>query len=146
MQWIHYIGHNMEKMISIKNWLSIVKQRGYLELSEVKSFSDEILKLILYIEEIENRLHLLEQQKSNNAMKRSSINSEYIQSVISRIDILKNLMKSSVEDENSTLFSPQLVLVESMENDIKESNTVSTRQLETLNEIYQNYRKMMSKT
>jgi hypothetical protein len=136
----------MEKMISIKNWLSIVKQRGYLELSEVKSFSDEILKLILYIEEIENRLHLLEQQKSNNAMKRSSINSEYIQSVISRIDILKNLMKSSVEDENSTLFSPQLVLVESMENDIKESNTVSTRQLETLNEIYQNYRKMMSKT
>ena len=135
----------MDKLLLIKNWITLIKNRGALTEEEIKSFASELLKLMEYIEGIETRLKTLEDSRDRiHAIKESAKSSEYIQSVLARIDILKNLMKKSVP-EDSLLFSPKLVLVESIESDIKEYNSVTSHQLETLNDLYQDYRKMLSK-
>lgn len=133
-------------LLKLRNILNSLGIHGSYTPEELKLFIVEFSSFIDYVESLEKRMIELENQRGIKSSKNHNTSSEYIQTILSRIDILKNLMKQSVDD--STLFSPQLVLVESIENEIKDSYVDAHRLkhlLETLNEIYSNYKKSVSK-
>ena len=96
--------------------------------NEQRSF---FLKLRLSLLEITQKLADMEAAKPVKKVEDS-----FVQMVLNRIEILKNIIKKEMDDAD--LFSMNLTAVESIEKDIRDSGSVSQAQMKKLNEIYKN--------
>ena len=123
---------------SILNYISVFSQR--LRLSE--SISNEEMALLLdslkeYIEDLEKHLDMLHSKINigKNIQSNQSSNT-FVQSVLNKIEILKNVIKLKLEPTDDNMFSFNMLSVEAIEHEIIETNTVTKHQLESLNKIY----------
>jgi hypothetical protein len=74
-------------------------------------------------------------EKNGNVPKNKSANT-FVDVVLNRIEILKNIIKSKMGKPEDELFSFNLTTVESIEEEIRQNNTVTRGNLEKLNKIY----------
>lgn len=140
--------------LQIKNWLSIIKssldeENRFLSKEEKKSFIEEMELFVLNIEEMSKKIKVIEETLEDfekvisRPIKKSSkskvAENDYIQTVLMKISILKNIINREVGSDNS-MVSPDLMVVEYIENDIKTNKSISKDQLEQLNMIYNKQR------
>ena len=71
----------------------------------------------------------------NELKDRKVITNSYTDAVLSKIEILKNMITKNVGDAD-TFISPHLLEVQSIEEQIKQTGKISDKQFKTLNEIY----------
>ena len=69
-------------------------------------------------------------------MDNKNITDSYVEMILNKIDILKQLIKKNIGDSSEELLSPHLNMVEAIENQIITTNTASETQLNQLNIIY----------
>ena len=123
--------------IPLKNYLSIFKSRLTLETkienSEIIGFIECLDKFIEKFGEYEERLTKLESRKK---IPSNQSNNSFVLGVQSKIEILKNIVKSKMGNTDEDMFSFNLITIETIEEEIKQSNTVTKVQLEKLNKIY----------
>ena len=67
------------------------------------------------------------------------IENSFLKTILARIEILKNIIKAATDNDDGTLYSVNLVMVESIEEDIIKHNSVTKDQLRKLNEIHKQY-------
>jgi len=127
---------------ALKNYLSVLKSRGLsiLEFNDTKEKNDFIESFEKAIESIENEIETLDfridrLEKNGNVPKNKSANT-FVDVVLNRIEILKNIIKSKMGKPEDELFSFNLTTVESIEEEIRQNNTVTRGNLEKLNKIY----------
>ena len=109
------------------------------------SLANEMIRLVEQIEKLTEitlkiRLDLDEVEKSvishdNELKDRKVITNSYTDAVLSKIEILKNMITKNVGDAD-TFISPHLLEVQSIEEQIKQTGKISDKQFKTLNEIY----------
>ena len=109
------------------------------------SLADKLIRLIEQVEKLTEvtlkiRLDVDEVQKSvishdNELKDRKIITNSYTDAVLSKIEILKNMITKNVGDAD-TFISPHLLEVQSIEEQIKQTGKISDKQFKTLNEIY----------
>lgn len=68
------------------------------------------------------------------------IKNTYIDTVMSKIEILKNIINENMDNED--LISQHLLMVETIEKQIKQSGKISTKQFDELNTIYKAQKNM----
>ena len=66
------------------------------------------------------------------------IENSFLKTILARIEILKNIIKAAT-DNDGTLYSVDLTMVDSIEDDIVRNNSVTKDQLRKLNEIHKQY-------
>jgi regulator of replication initiation timing len=64
------------------------------------------------------------------------IENSFLKTILNRTEILKNIIKAATDNDDGTLYSVNLVMVESIEEDIIKNNSVTKDQLRKLNEIH----------
>ena len=98
----------------------------------------EILENLEEIHDEFTRLHervgILKEEK-----KLEKLDNSFINMVVNRITILKNMIKKDTGNEKEDFFSLHLTTVESIEKDIISTHEVTKEQMERLNEIYKSY-------
>ena len=77
----------------------------------------------------------------NELNKRKQITNTYTDSVLSKIEILKNIIKKNLGDEEEFI-SQHLLIVESIEEQIKITGKISEKQFKTLNDIYKKQKRL----
>ena len=73
--------------------------------------------------------------------KRKQITNTYVDAVLSKIEILKNIIKKNIGDEGEFI-SQHLLMVESIEEQIKSVGKISEKQFKTLNDIYKKQKRV----
>ena len=63
----------------------------------------------------------------------------FVKTVLNKIDILKNIIRQKDKIEDDAFLVPQLLAVETIESEIKQQNSVTKHQMESLNSIYSKY-------
>lgn len=126
---------------STLNYISIFAQRlrqsETISNDEMASFLDGLKE---YIDGLEHSLDEMNSKmvsmynKKNTQSNQSSDN--FVQSVLGKIEILKNVIKLKMEPTIDNMFSFHMLTVEAIEKEIIETNTVTKHQLESLNKIY----------
>jgi hypothetical protein len=128
---------------ALKNYISIFKQRygvptfllsgiSKSEFEDLLNSIDKSLDLISKeFEDIDARLSKLESKRS--VPKNQSVDT-LIDIVLNKISILKNIIEARMVDKR--LFSVNLITVESIEQEIRDTRTITKTNLEKLNEIY----------
>jgi len=97
------------------------------ELNELKQQVDELQKLVVSHE--------------NELKQRKQITNSYTDAVLSKVEILKNIIKKNIGDEEEFI-SQHLLIVESIEDQIKQTGKISEKQFRTLNEIYKKQKRV----
>ena len=77
----------------------------------------------------------------NELKQRKQITNTYVDTVLNKIEILKNIIKKNIGNEEEFI-SPHLLEVESMEEQIKQSGKISDKQFKTLNDIYKKQKRV----
>lgn len=89
-------------------------------------------------EGLENRVKELEKlilAHENTLKENKIIKNTYIDTILSKIDILKNIIKKNVGDGDEFI-SQHLIMVESIEEHVKSTGKISDKQFKVLNDIY----------
>lgn len=76
----------------------------------------------------------------NELKQRKQITNTYVDAVLSKIEILKNIINENIGDD--TLFSQHLLIVDSIEDQIKSSGKISDAQFKILNDIYKKQKRV----
>ena len=66
---------------------------------------------------------------------KKTISNTYIDAILSKIEILKNIINKNIGDSEEFI-SQHLIMVTSIEEQIKQTGKISDKQFKTLNEIY----------
>ena len=66
--------------------------------------------------------------------EKKAITNNYVDTILSKIEILKNIIKKNVGDED--FISQHLILVESIEEQVKNTGKISDKQFKMLNDMY----------
>jgi hypothetical protein len=77
----------------------------------------------------------------NELKQNKQITNSYVDSILSKIEILKNIIKKNIGDEDEFI-SQHLLMVESIEEQIKTSGKISDAQFKTLNDIYKKQKRV----
>ena len=91
------------------------------EISDLKKEISELKKLVISHENLLN--------------DRKKITNTYTDAILSKIDILKNIIKKNMGNTDEFV-SQHLLVVESIEEQIKQTGKISDKQFRELNEIY----------
>lgn len=91
------------------------------EIEHLKKELDELKKLVISHE--------------NELNDRKKIVNTYVDTILNKIEILKNIIKENIGNEE-TFISQHLIMVENIEAQIKLTGKISEAQFEILNEIY----------
>jgi len=101
--------------------------------------------VILKIAELEKEIYTLKNEvdklknitisHENELNKRKQITNSYTDAILSKIEILKNIIKKNI-GETEEFISQHLLLVESIESQIKQTGKISDKQFKILNDIY----------
>lgn len=97
------------------------------KLNELEKQIDDLQKLVVSHE--------------NELKQRKQITNSYTDAVLSKIDILKNIIKKNIGDDEEFI-SQHLLIVESIEEQIKKTGKISEKQFKTLNEIYKKQKRV----
>jgi len=97
------------------------------EIDLLKKEIDELKKLVISHE--------------NELKQRKQITNTYVDAVLNKMEILKNIIKKNIGDDD-TLFSQHLLIVESIEGQIKSTGKISDSQFKTLNDIYKKQKRV----
>ncbi len=105
---------------------------------EIKNLTKQIENILVIISQMGTEIQ--EIQKSlisheNELKERKNITNNYIDSIISKIGILKNLIQKNIGDTEQFI-SPNLIEVQGIEEQIKQTGKISDKQFEILNKIY----------
>lgn len=106
-------------------------------LFDIGQLKDDIKKLKDDIEELKKIVISHE----NELKQRKQITNTYVDSILSKIEILKNIIKKNIGNEEEFI-SPHLLEVESMEEQIKQTGKISDKQFKTLNDIYKKQKRV----
>ncbi len=93
-------------------------------MTEIDALKDEIKELRKLVLSHENELK-----------ERKSIKNNYSDTILSKIEILKNMIKKNMGDTEEFI-SQHLLIVENIEEQIKSTGKISDKQFKTLNEIF----------
>jgi len=97
------------------------------DLKEIKEDVDALKKIVISHE--------------NELKQRKQITNTYVDTVLNKIEILKNIIKENIGDEQEFI-SQHLLIVESIEEQIKQSGKISDSQFKTLNDIYKKQKRV----
>lgn len=142
--------------LQIKNWLAQIKtnvdnKRDAFDNDKTPllSFIQELELFIINIEEMSKHIEVLDQKieeieefiskPTKKTPKSKAVENGYMQTILVKISILKNIIKQDMGTDD-TLLSSHLTVVESIENEIKTTKKVTRDQLEQLNMIYDKQR------
>ena len=95
-------------------------------------------------ENLEKRVKELEKLilAHENALKeRKTITNDYVDTILSKIDILKNIIKKNIGDEEEFI-SQHLIMVENIEEQVKKTGKISDKQFKMLNDIYKKQKRI----
>lgn len=95
-------------------------------------------------EGLEKRVEELEKLvlAHENALKETKIiTNTYVDTILSKIEILKNIIKKNVGD-NDDFISPHLIMVETIEEQVKSTGKISDKQFKMLNDIYKKQQRL----
>ena len=109
---------------SVNNDIQLIRDT----LNDVKGEISELKKLVISHE--------------NELKQRKQITNTYVDTVLSKIEILKNIIKKNIGDEEEFI-SQHLLMVESIEEQIKQTGKISDKQFNTLNEIYKKQKRLI---
>ena len=120
---------------ALKNHLSVIKSRcdnvntnnvnNLIEIVDIKQLCDSFISFIDKLENI--------QENNSKPNGKKQLNS-FVDMIVSKIDILKNIIKEKIGDD--TFISVDLISVEEIESEILRSGTMNKNQMELLNSIY----------
>ena len=97
------------------------------EINDIKKEIDELKKLVISHE--------------NELKQRKQITNTYVDAVLNKIEILKNMIKKNIGNEEEFI-SQHLIIVENIEEQIKQSGKISDKQFKTLNDIYKKQKRV----
>ena len=89
------------------------------------------------LDELKIRVEILEKLVLGHEVtlkEKKIITNNYIDTILSKIEILKNIIKKNVGDED--FISQHLILVESIEEQVKNTGKISDKQFKMLNDMY----------
>ena len=99
--------------------------------SDMEFLEMQIKQLKLEISELKTLVLTHENQLND----RKKISNTYIDAILSKIDILKNIINTNMGNSEEFI-SQHLLMVESIEAQIKQTGKISDKQFKELNEIY----------
>ena len=102
---------------------SLAPSSEYFEL-QIKMLKEEIALLKTLVLSHENELN-----------SRKKITNNYTDAILSKIEILKNIITKNM-GSSEDFISHHLLMVESIEEQIKQTGKISDKQFKELNEIY----------
>ena len=135
------MNYRIDELLQSENITKELK----LFLSSLKPVFDQIEKDSMLFQQMDMKINSLQNEidtLNRNMLKldeKTNKPSPYIQSILNKIDILKNIIKEVnqiTDDSNNILFSPTLAEVQEIEDDIRKKGTVTRKQLDRLNIIY----------
>ena len=129
----------MNSSIGLKNYISVITKR--IDSGEIvtnteitgllRSVDNFVSEMGLIVNSLKSKVDVLE---GNSDIPKNQSTNDFVQMVLNKIEILKNMIKSQFGGDNP--FSMYLLKVEAIEQSIKSTNTVTSSQLAELNEIY----------
>jgi hypothetical protein len=128
-------------VISLKNYISVFKSRllnkESISESEQISFFECLEETLTSIEnEFDNYDKRLASLETKKVIPRNQSADDFVSSTLNKIELLKNIIKSKMGNPDEELFSFNLTSVESIEQEINDTHTVTRTNLEKLNKIY----------
>lgn len=105
--------------------------------SDVNQLKQEVVQLKVEIDELKK----LVISHENELRERKNIKNNYVDTILSKIEILKNIIKENMGDDD-TFISQHLILVQSIEEQIKSTGKISESQFKTLNDIYKKQKRL----
>lgn len=96
------------------------------------------------IEELKKEIHILKTMvisHENILNERKKITNTYVNAILSKILILKNIIKKNIGDSEEFI-SQHLIMVESIEQQINTTGKISDAQFKTLNVIYRKQKRV----
>ncbi len=138
---VEQMNYRIDELLQSENITKELK----LFLSSLKPVFDQIEKDSMLFQQMDMKINSLQNEidtLNRNMLKldeKTNKPSPYIQSILNKIDILKNIIKEVnqiTDDSNNILFSPTLAEVQEIEDDIRKKGTVTRKQLDRLNIIY----------
>lgn len=97
----------------------------------VGKLTDSVLIIKQDVAELQKAIIL----HDNELKERKVITNKYTDAILSKIEMLKNMIKQNVGD-TEVFISPHLLEVEGIEEQIKSTGKISDKQFKTLNDIY----------
>lgn len=77
-----------------------------------------------------------------NALKeKKTITNTYVDAILSKIEILKNIIQKDI-GYNDDFISQHLIMVETIEDQVKSTGKISDKQFEMLNDIYKKQQRL----
>lgn len=134
---------NTQKLIDELK-LMLLKTRPISE-SVSSSFNsiNSIVEILSNVIQIQLELyHEIDKIQSNDI---KPLENSFVAGILNKIVVLKNIVKKNIGSEDSEVFSPTLVAIERIEEDIRNTKGVTQRQLKELNDIHlreKNYKKI----
>jgi len=113
------------EVVNLKNDINEIKQTQLqlkIDILNIKNDLEQIKEDIIKL-------------KTNNDGDKKTIKNEYINQILSKIDILKNIIRKNIEEKDEFI-SPSMMQVEIIENEIKTTGKMSESHFKILNEIY----------
>lgn len=102
------------------------------------NIDNKLSDLESHVKRLQNELDGVRQlviSHENDLKERKSITNTYVDTIMSKIDILKNIIRESIGEEEEFI-SQHMILVESIEQQIKTTGKISDKQFKLLNDIY----------
>jgi len=119
------------KIENLTGTTSELNSKDEMDIDIIEEIKNEIKEIKNEIEEIKKMVISHE----NELKERKKITNNYTDAVLSKIEILKNMIKKNIGDTEQFI-SPHLLEVENIEEQIKQTGKISDKQFKTLNEIY----------
>lgn len=121
-----------------------IKNNNDSLVNSVSDLTEQFIQLAeqtLKIREELNELRKLVVTHDAELKDRKVITNSYTDAVLSKIEILKNMIEKNIGDTEQFI-SPHLLEVKSIEEQIKQTGKISDKQFKTLNEIYLKQKRM----
>lgn len=96
------------------------------------------------LDELKKRVEILEKLVLGHEVtlkEKKTITNNYVDTILSKIEILKNIIKQNIGDDDEFI-SQHLILVESIEEQVKQTGKISDKQFKTLNDIYKKQKRV----
>ena len=128
------------------NYISIFGSRlsDGIDISN-KEFSDFLSSLSIFITDVDSFFETVSEEKNRSGKStKSRVENPMVDQILARITILKNMILKRMGEPEDTIsaVSPNLITVEEIEKDIVEKRNITDWQIEKLNEIYANEKKI----
>lgn len=102
------------------------------------NLESKMTKILSDLEELSTRITTIDNKIAidEESTIQRPITEGYIETILNKIGFLKSIIQSKTKGGTLNFFSPSLILTESIEKQILDSQHVSERQLNDLNNIY----------